>query len=301
MPELETRGAELSLTEETAGEIARWSSALAGDAYRAAERSRAEAPGLAFVAPDLAAEVVRFGRLLGRAGLLRVTGVRIPGRLPPTPGRPYVEVRRPVGTEPLLLAVAGLAGEVVSFADWHGGDRVQNLYPLRSEAGRQNASNAVHLEMHTETAFRPTTPDALALLCLRHDDRARTLACDLLDVWAGLDSGVRRALAEPAYAFELPGGTTTEPKPVATEWRGRPRFNYADAVCSVDAEHRGALLALKEGIRDRTTQITLMAGDLLLIDNTHVVHGRTGYGPRYDGGDRWLQRCLIRAAPGERE
>ncbi|WP_182877986.1 TauD/TfdA family dioxygenase [Microbispora sp. H10670] len=246
--------------------------------------------------PELARAATRFGRTLGEAGLLHVTGAWVPADLPPTPDRPYTEVGHPIGTESPLLALASLVGEVISFADWHAGARVQNLYPLRGEASRQNASNAVYLEMHTETAFRPNTPDALVLLCLRADERVGTLACDLLDVWAELDPGTRRALAEPAFAFRLPDGTVTEPKPVASRWRGRLRFNYAEALCAVGEEYERPLRTLREGIADRTVTINLRTGDLLLIDNTHLVHGRTAYQPRYDGTDRWLQRCLIRAA-----
>ncbi|MEV4377985.1 TauD/TfdA family dioxygenase [Streptosporangium sp. NPDC049644] len=294
MPESDTRRWErLDLSWETAEEIAEWCVPLPVDAYGDAHRAAEPLPA---AASQLARAAARFGRDLGEAGLLHVTGVLPPPTLPPTPGRPYVELRHPIGTEPLMLALGGLVGEVISFADWHGGDRVQNLYPLRAEAARQNASNAVYLEMHTETAFRPNTPDALILLCLRPDPGARTLVCDLHEVWDGLDPATRGALAEPAFAFHLPDGTSTEPKPVATPRGGRLRFNYADALCAVDERHRLPLRTLREGILARTVEITLRAGDLLFLDNLHLVHGRSGYGPRYDGTDRWLQRCLIRAA-----
>ncbi|GII77827.1 hypothetical protein Sru01_28090 [Sphaerisporangium rufum] len=296
------RGARLRLPPGQAAEVARWSAAGASGAYGgdrpAGEPAEAAVPEWpAGLVPEVAAAAARFGRDLGAAGVLRVAGVAVPAGLPPTPGRPYVEVRRPVGTERLLLALAGLAGEVISFADWHGGDRVQNLYPLPDQATGQSASNAVHLEMHTETAFRPNTPDGVILLCLRPDQEARTLVCDLLDLWPRFDEATRRALAEPAFAFRLPGGTTTEPKPVVTRWRDRPRFNYADALCATGPGHDAALRTLREAIAAEAATVTLRAGDLLFIDNVHVVHGRTGYRPRYDGTDRWLQRCLIRAAP----
>jgi hypothetical protein len=39
--------------------------------------------------------------------------------------------------------------------------------------------------------------------------------------------------------------------------------------------------------------VVLATGDLLVIDNARVVHGRTPYEPRFDGSDRWLQRSLV--------
>lgn len=241
--------------------------------------------------------VAEFGAALGAAGALVVSGLPVPADLPATPDRPYPLIRRQVGTEPLLQAVAARLGEIFGYADWHDGDRVQNLYPLPGEAQKQNASNSVLLEMHTETAFRPNTPDALALYCLRADPAAETVICDIARVCAALPAAQARALAEPAFGFALPDGGLTPPLPVVGNWRGRPRYHYADALASHDAAHAGALDALRTAIQETGTRIALRAGDLLLLDNVHMVHGRTAYRPRYDGTDRWLQRCLVRAAP----
>ncbi|MGE0137021.1 MAG: L-asparagine oxygenase, partial [Ilumatobacteraceae bacterium] len=34
-------------------------------------------------------------------------------------------------------------------------------------------------------------------------------------------------------------------------------------------------------------------GDLLVVDNTVAVHGRSPFLPRFDGTDRWLQRTFV--------
>ncbi|MFJ3673612.1 TauD/TfdA family dioxygenase [Streptomyces sp. NPDC090106] len=282
------------LTARAADTLMEWSTGQRTRPYGTPDgpsRPPAEAP----LPDEVAQAVTRFGAQLGAAGALLVSGLPVPADLPATPDRPYPLIRRSVGTEPLLQAVADPVGEIFGYADWHDGDRVQNLYPLPEQARGQNASNSVRLEMHTETAFRPDTPDALALYCLRGDPRAQTVLCDLARVCAGLPAAQAEALAEPAYGFALPDGTLTAPLPVIGRWRDRPRYHYADALVPHDAAHAGPLEALRTAVRETATRIVLRAGDLLLLDNVHMVHGRTAYRPRYDGTDRWLQRCLVHA------
>ncbi|HEY5875714.1 MAG TPA: TauD/TfdA family dioxygenase, partial [Ilumatobacteraceae bacterium] len=41
------------------------------------------------------------------------------------------------------------------------------------------------------------------------------------------------------------------------------------------------------------TAVTLEPGDLLVVDNSVAVHGRSPFTPRFDGTDRWLQRTFV--------
>ena len=45
--------------------------------------------------------------------------------------------------------------------------------------------------------------------------------------------------------------------------------------------------------RRTTPRVVLEAGDLLVVDNTVAVHGRSPFVPRFDGTDRWLQRTFV--------
>ena len=42
-----------------------------------------------------------------------------------------------------------------------------------------------------------------------------------------------------------------------------------------------------------TKEIVLKTGDLLVINNSTVIHGRKPFDARYDGTDRWVQRMLV--------
>lgn len=282
---------EITLAPDEAREALEWSSAFTASPYGDQWAAFSHAVAGATDRPrwiDKAAQT--FTGAPGAASLL-VSG--LPVALDrPTPSAPFVELREPTGTEALLTALAVGIGQVVSLADWHEGDRVQNLYPLASEASQQNASNAVYLELHTESAFRPATPDAVLLLCLRGDDTVKTFVSDLAEAWSRLGDGTRQALSEPHFGFPTPEGATP-PLPIARRAECGWVFDYAEALVACSPERAEALDELRAEIDGGLVEVSLRQGDLLVIDNTQVVHGRSAYEPRYDGTDRWLQRCLV--------
>ena len=53
-----------------------------------------------------------------------------------------------------------------------------------------------------------------------------------------------------------------------------------------------ALDKLLESIKENTKQIALQNGDVLVLDNKKLVHGRKSFKAKYDGTDRWLLRVL---------
>jgi L-asparagine oxygenase len=69
---------------------------------------------------------------------------------------------------------------------------------------------------------------------------------------------------------------------------------YDELLMSALTERsRAALTRLHEAVRQATRHIVLHTGDLLRLDNSRIVHGRTPFRPRYDGTDRWLKRALV--------
>nr|MBA2678711.1 TauD/TfdA family dioxygenase [Ktedonobacteraceae bacterium] len=74
-------------------------------------------------------------------------------------------------------------------------------------------------------------------------------------------------------------------------------FLRVDTSC-IKAQDEEAEVALEYLIWEMNRvacEIVLEQGDLLLLDNHVVVHGRTPFPPRFDGTDRWLQRASITA------
>ena len=300
--------AEATLTEKESEGLRRLAAEVQADAYTddPADYDTVLAGVLPLVPGRLRSLAADFGDRLGAAGVLRLRGLPLPVSLPSTPDLPDAGLRARSGAEALLLGLATLAGSVISFAGWRDGHRVHNVFPLPEDVGTQKASNAVRLEMHTEAAFAPGCPEALAILYLRNggDGAPATAFCDLHGVWDGLSADEQALLAGQAFftAGRDQNGNEVRSDAVAVAYpfgdasaagNGR-RFQYIPALRGATADHEEALRRLSAGIEATTTEVTMVPGDLVFIDNTHVVHGRTRFAPCFDGTDRWLQRCLLR-------
>ncbi len=73
-----------------------------------------------------------------------------------------------------------------------------------------------------------------------------------------------------------------------------PTFTFdADLMTGLDPEAADALEALRRVIRAEHISVALETGDLLVVDNSISVHGRSPFTARFDGTDRWLQRTFV--------
>jgi hypothetical protein len=86
----------------------------------------------------------------------------------------------------------------------------------------------------------------------------------------------------------------SEPMAVLTGDRRRPSMVFdADLMVGIDEEADDALGALTDATVACHTSVALEAGDLLVVDNSVAVHGRSPFAARFDGTDRWLQRTFV--------
>ncbi len=205
-------------------------------------------------------------------------------------------------SERSLLGAAMRLGEPVGFAQEHGGDIVQDLYPLAASVGRQlSTSSGVELAFHTETAFHPHKPRFLLLLCLRGDRAAATTLCSVDDILALLPAATVDILRQPRFrcgvdeSFGAGSAWVTRPSPVIEEAAdGTPMLTFdGELTFGTDARAETAIAEVNEAIGRARTAVTLEAGDLLIVDNYRAVHGRSPFTARFDGTDRWLQRTFV--------
>ena len=77
-----------------------------------------------------------------------------------------------------------------------------------------------------------------------------------------------------------------------------------DLMMGIDEEADDALAEFGRALAAHHDGVVLEPGDLLVIDNDVVVHGRSPFSARFDGTDRWLQRTFVvddlAASAGER-
>jgi L-asparagine oxygenase len=256
------------------------------------------------------------------AGAVLVRSLPV-GELPPTPTVALHTLpehpKKDRISETTLLDAAALLGEAVGYAQEHGGDIVQDLYPLAASVGRQlSTSSGVTLAFHTETAFHPHKPRYLLLLCLKGDPAAATTLCSVDAILELLEPSVRIQLADRRYVCGVDesfgSGTewSTEPMAILTEpadhggvprgesfpgdHGGVPRGEFtfdADLMSGIDSGADCVIAAVSQAIAAAQTSVTLESGDLLILDNHRAVHGRSPFSARFDGTDRWLQRSFV--------
>lgn len=236
-----------------------------------------------------------------RSGAVLIRGVPV-GQLPPTPPSPITPCDKNHWTEFVLLSAARRLGHPVGYLPEHSGDVVQNIVPTRSAADRQvSTSSKVRLEFHTEAAFHPHRPRYLLLFCLRGDPLAATTLCSVRDVLDHLDIGVENVLREPRFATGVDesylghrSDALGAPMSVISGPRGTERFCFdGDLMRGLDPEAVQALEELRRSVDATQRSVILEQGDLLIVDNSISVHGRSPFTPRFDGTDRWLQRTFV--------
>jgi L-asparagine oxygenase len=245
--------------------------------------------------------VVDFADAPHQSGALLLRNLPI-GDLPPTPPTPRTPADKDSISEFSLVTIARRLGQPVGYEPEHGGDLVQNIVPTEAAVDRQvSTSSKVHLMFHTEAAFHPYRPRYLLLLCLRGDPAAETTLSSIFEVLPNLPSDVIDVLFQKRFRTSvdesyLDGRTSlmSEPMAVLSGDRQRPSMVFdADLMVGIDIEADIALELLGEATARCHTSVALEAGDLLIVDNTVAVHGRSPFEPRFDGADRWLQRTFV--------
>ncbi|MFF2731859.1 TauD/TfdA family dioxygenase [Streptomyces sp. NPDC058008] len=203
-----------------------------------------------------------------------------------------------------LLLLSALMGTPLAWEGQQDGRFVHNIVPSPGhEAEQTGASSSVLLSPHTEDAFHPGRAHLLVLGCVRNHDAVATTAASVgrtrlaEDDLELLARPVLPILPDDAYAQarSYPG----EPPAVPTVWRSPhgPTLRFDPAYTPVDRapeDHRAAYGRLQDELARVSVAVTLAPGDVLVVDNDLVVHGRVPFRARYDGTDRWLKRASVR-------
>ncbi|WP_405575581.1 TauD/TfdA family dioxygenase [Streptomyces sp. NBC_01167] len=275
-----------------------------------AEHGSATSPELLAALPEACAalgdDVRRALRPVDTAdGLFVLRGLHLAdAELGPTPRHWSTVAEAGAVWDATLLLVSALMGTPIAWDGQQDGRFVHNIVPSPGHESEQTgASSAALLTPHTEDAFHPGRAHLLLLCCMRnHDNIATTAASIRRTELAGEDIEKLKQPVVPILpddAYEEAQQFAGRPAPVPTLFdtpegltmRFDPAYTPRNAA---DDAWRAAYGRLEDELARVSVAVSLEPGDVLVVDNDIVVHGRVPFAARYDGTDRWLKRASVR-------
>ncbi|WP_054246211.1 TauD/TfdA family dioxygenase [Rhodococcus opacus] len=251
--------------------------------------------------PEVIGTILDFA-MHGEGGLL-LRELQV-GPTPRTPESPHHATTRLTLMAAQSAALMSVLGHLVAYRPECLGQLVQTLVPTRKDRYRQTSTGSrVDLESHTEQCMNLLTrPVFIGLGCLRGDPHAATYLLSARELQRQLPNGVIRTLRETEFFTRVDpsfvdGGVPDEvrgPMAVLSGSWDDPAISYdEDLMFSPSMEHQAALESVRQVWRAHRHSVVLRPGDLLIVDNTRAVHGRSSFVPQWDGGDRWLCRVQV--------
>lgn len=204
--------------------------------------------------------------------------------------------------EELLTALYGaILGDIIGWEEQQKGRMVNDIVPLQgNEYIQAGSSSKQQLHLHVEESFHPYRADQLLLFCLRNDSKVPTVISSISAL--ELDDDEKEALFQSHFCFHPYGDFDktneefTSPRPVLFGAWENPyvRIDPADMHVLEGAETSKRVLdSLANALKDNAHDLILEPGDLCIVDNFRVVHGRGSFTANYDGRDRWLKRVNV--------
>lgn len=212
--------------------------------------------------------------------------------------------------EMVAMLYSSVLGSVFGWATQQDGHIVNDIIPIETFSDQQvGASSKVELAWHTEDAFHPGRADYICLFCLRNPTETPTTVGSLIDIQK--DEELPPALFEPCVriaaddaqrdgaeeaGIDTPTESSAQSVPILVENGSGVEMCIDPAYMSVASDEedvREAVTGFCKSIDEHLKEVVLRSGDLLLLDNHRVVHGRKPFKPTYSGRDRWLKRVNV--------
>lgn len=196
-------------------------------------------------------------------------------------------------------------GDMVAYEAEGFGRLFQDIVPLKTmENVQTSVGSNTELEIHTEQAFSKLRPDILTLGCLRGDENAYTYILPVKKIIENLSEEEIKMLYKPLWktgidmSFKLNGnefieGDVRGPFSILNGSKKDPFLIFdQDLMFGITEEANNIIKTIVTIYYNHRIQINLQPGDIIILDNNRVVHGRSSFIPKYDGTDRFLVRCF---------
>ena len=218
-----------------------------------------------------------------------------------------------LGEKTQLAKIQGILlhvlGEMIAFEAEGDGHLFQDVVPVKKmESLQTSIGSNIELEIHTEQAFSELRPDFLSLACIRGDPTAFTY---ILPVSRIIDNIVENdkdsensILWQPLWktgvdlSFKLLGqefleGDIRGPLAILNGTPEKPQLIFdQDLMTGITDEAQSKIEEIINIYYECRIAHCLQPGEILIIDNRKVVHGRSAFSPKYDGNDRFIIRAF---------
>ena len=212
-----------------------------------------------------------------------------------------------IGEKTQLAKIQGIflhiLGEMISYEAEGNGHLFQDIVPVKKMESLQTSIGSRHeLEIHTEQAFSDLRPDFLSLACIRGDPEAFTY---ILPVSQIIESETEKSIlwqplwkTEVDLSFKFWGqefikGDIRGPLAILNGSKKDTHLIFdEDLMTGITGEAHKKISEIVEIYYKHRIAYCLQPGEILILDNRKVVHGRSPFSPKYDGNDRFLIRAF---------
>ncbi len=193
-------------------------------------------------------------------------------------------------SETILVGVGELLGVIFSYCNEKQGILVNNIVPRENSKNIQSSNgSSLVLPLHTEDCHQfPYAPDFIVLFCLKGEvgEGVFTNILNPRNIINSIPSNVIDILCQPLFLTTPPpvyGGRNNripQPKPILygwnPEWQVMVEFNDTKGI---NHESNEALEAFKTACleSDDLYRLHLQQGDMVILDNNKLMHGRGGF------------------------
>lgn len=214
-----------------------------------------------------------------------------------------------VGEKTILGKIQALfmqyISEMVAYEAEGYGRLFQDVVPIQSMASEQTSIGSnIELEVHIEQAFSNLKPDIISLGCLKGDTNAFTYILPVNQIIKNIYKEDYKKLFEPLWktgvdlSFKINGhefieGDIRGPLSILNGTKEDPKLIFdQDLMFGITEESNQIIKKIIDIYYQNRIKHNLQPGEIILIDNTRAIHGRSPFYPKYDGNDRFLVRTF---------